>query len=329
MKPRALEFVGEVFLPSLRKVRIAAQPMKKINLRDGNQLCRCRGDRVAMVPVSITGCLGHNAPGSAFLEDQYCPVWLVPDEVHKASRDDVNSTDVIAETEQMLPGRQGKRPGPCITPSVSQKQHDYYHVLARGVVAREACSKEAKMRRAILLSMLLFPAIAVAQTMPGHHPGMMAPQAGKLATPTQPGQGAFAAIQEIVEILESDPATDWGKVNIAALRQHLIDMDNVTLHADVTAEPVEGGMRFIVSGAGAIRDSIRRMVPAQAAMMDGAGGWQLAAATRDDGATLLVKAPAQDIAKVHALGFIGILTRGTHHQMHHLMIARGDDPHQH
>src|SRR5438270_319404 len=42
--------------------------------------------------------------------------------------------------------------------------------------------------------------------------------------PTEPGQSAFAAIQEIVQILEGDSRTDWTKVNIEALRQHLIDM---------------------------------------------------------------------------------------------------------
>ena len=48
-------------------------------------------------------------------------------------------------------------------------------------------------------------------------------------TATQPGQSAFAAIQEIVDILEADPKTDWSKVNIDALREHLVDMSNVTL----------------------------------------------------------------------------------------------------
>ena len=42
--------------------------------------------------------------------------------------------------------------------------------------------------------------------------------------PTMPGQDAFGAIQETVSLLEADPATDWSKVNIAALREHLIDM---------------------------------------------------------------------------------------------------------
>jgi hypothetical protein len=33
----------------------------------------------------------------------------------------------------------------------------------------------------------------------------------------------------------ADPSSAWGKVNIAALREHLIDMNEVTLHA-VAAE---------------------------------------------------------------------------------------------
>ena len=51
------------------------------------------------------------------------------------------------------------------------------------------------------------------------------------STPTMPGQDAFGAIQEIVRILEADPKTDWSKVNLEALRQHLIDMNEVTLKA--------------------------------------------------------------------------------------------------
>src|SRR5271169_5032421 len=102
------------------------------------------------------------------------------------------------------------------------------------------------------------------QMMHGQHM-MMHGQRDGAPAPAQPGQGAFAAIQEIVEILEADPATDWSKVNIEALRQHLIDMDNVTLRAEVKSEAVDGGMRFTVSGAGAVKESIQRMVTAHAA----------------------------------------------------------------
>lgn len=147
--------------------------------------------------------------------------------------------------------------------------------------------------------------------------------------PTQPGQAAFAAVQEIVEILEADPKTDWTKVNIDALREHLVDMNAVTLAADVRSEPVEGGLKFYVTGTGPVRNSIRRMVTAHAATMNGAGNWRFAAADTVDGATLTVTAPAGDAQKLRGLGFFGIMTRGMHHQEHHLMIARGNNPHHH
>jgi hypothetical protein len=145
--------------------------------------------------------------------------------------------------------------------------------------------------------------------------------------PVQPGQAAFAAIQEIVQILEADPATNWSKVDIEALRQHLIDMDNVTLRALVQNTPVEGGVRFTVTGTGDGRDSIRRMIGAHAATMSGVGGWTYMSAEVGDGASLTVTVPAQDLPKLKALGFIGVMTVGMHHQEHHLMIARGKHPH--
>src|SRR4051794_31741847 len=49
--------------------------------------------------------------------------------------------------------------------------------------------------------------------------------------PTEVGQDIFAATQEIVRILEADPKTDWNKVNVAALREHLVDMNEIALRA--------------------------------------------------------------------------------------------------
>ncbi len=95
------------------------------------------------------------------------------------------------------------------------------------------------------------------------------------ACATQPGQGAFAAIQETVQILAADPETDWSKVDIDALRQHLVDMNNVTLSANVKSESIDGGMRFDVTGEGPVRDSIRRMTMAHAATMNGVEGWKI------------------------------------------------------
>ena len=60
--------------------------------------------------------------------------------------------------------------------------------------------------------------------------------------PTMPGQDTFGAIAEIVGILEADPATDWTKVDIERLRQHLIDMNEVILRAAVSQTSVPGGL---------------------------------------------------------------------------------------
>lgn len=181
----------------------------------------------------------------------------------------------------------------------------------------------------LLFLALLFPRLAYAQADHGHHmehESQALHTSSSAAKPTQAGQAAFAAIQEIVQILEDDPATDWSQVDIESLRQHLIDMDNITLRAEVVGEPVEGGMRFVISGTGPVKDSIQRMVTAHAATMDGEAGWKFTARATQNGAILTVVSE-KDAAKLRGLGFIGIMTRGMHHQHHHLMIARGNHPH--
>ncbi|MFP4538499.1 MAG: hypothetical protein ACLFPA_09370, partial [Dichotomicrobium sp.] len=90
----------------------------------------------------------------------------------------------------------------------------------------------------------------------------------------------------------------------------------------------ENGIRFVVTGAGPIRESIRRMVTAHAETMSGANGMTFAAEEHPAGAIMTVTAenPA-DLPKLKGLGFFGILTLGMHHQAHHLMIATGHAPH--
>jgi hypothetical protein len=80
--------------------------------------------------------------------------------------------------------------------------------------------------------------------------------------PTHPGQEAFGTIQEIVRILEADPKTDWSKVNIGALREHLIDMGEVTLRARSNERPLNNGIEITITGEGRTLAAIQRMVPA-------------------------------------------------------------------
>ena len=178
---------------------------------------------------------------------------------------------------------------------------------------------------------ILVSAAAAGQTMK-HDQMMHGNQAGMMTNsvlPQETGQSAFAAIQEIVAMLEANPATDWSRVDIEALRQHLIDMNNVTLGAVVTANEKGGSMQFAVVGDEQVQASIRRMLLAHAATMNGVDGWKFAAETSDDGATLTVTPPDQaSMTKLRALGFIGIMTLGMHHQQHHWMLANGMSPHQ-
>jgi len=83
---------------------------------------------------------------------------------------------------------------------------------------------------------------------------------GEATVPTMPGQEAFGTIQEIVRILEADPATDWSKVNIGALREHLIDMDEVTMRARAVERALADGVEITVTGEGRTRAAIKRMI---------------------------------------------------------------------
>ena len=189
------------------------------------------------------------------------------------------------------------------------------------------------MKRLAFAAAMVFVASQALAGDPGQMPAMQhqdhaAMGQEQAAVPHEGGQAAFAAIQEIVAILAADPQTDWSKVNIEALREHLVDMDNVTLQAHATSEDIDNGVRFLATGEGPVVDSIRRMVFAHAKVMNGVGGWTYEPTEIPNGAALVVKvSDPSDMAQVKALGFIGILAKGSHHQAHHLMIASGRDPH--
>jgi hypothetical protein len=147
------------------------------------------------------------------------------------------------------------------------------------------------------------------------------------AMPAEGGQAVFAAVSEIVRLLEADSTTDWSKVNLEALRQHLMDMDHVALRSRVAATWVPGGEMWAVRGTGATVGAIRRMTAAHAAMMGMDNTIRIARRELPDGVLLTVTAAdpkdAALVAKIRALDFIGFMASGTHHQMHHLMLARG------
>jgi hypothetical protein len=164
----------------------------------------------------------------------------------------------------------------------------------------------------------------------GPHAGAGHTGADHAATPKMPGQDAFGTIQEIVTILEADPKTDWTKVDLEALRQHLIDMNDVTLKSDAKTVPVAGGIEATITGTGRTIDAIQRMVTAHSAELGRMNGWTAKTEKTAAGVRLTVTSvdPAQT-ARIRGLGFIGLMVSGSHHQPHHLAMAKGEFPHAH
>jgi hypothetical protein len=151
--------------------------------------------------------------------------------------------------------------------------------------------------------------------------------------PTLPGQAAFGAIGEVVRMLKADPTTDWSRVNVEALRQHLIDMDEVTMHAVVAQRNVPGGLEMDVTGTGRTAEAIKRMAINHSRMLDQEGEYHATAQEIANGALITVTAlqpsDARMVAQIRGLGFAGLMIEGDHHAMHHLALARGDaDPHK-
>lgn len=191
------------------------------------------------------------------------------------------------------------------------------------------------MRGLLLAPLMLATPLAAQQAM--DHSAMMGaaiPPAGMVAgmdmqtnIMTEPGQAAFATIEEIVNALVADPSTDWMMVDIDGLREHLVDMDTVFTQASVLETSIENGLIFQISGQGRSVSAIQNMIPAHAEIMDGFDGWVYVASLTDTGATLTITVPDDDIAKLSGLGLFGVLAQGGHHQAHHWMMASGANPH--
>ncbi|GLO68985.1 hypothetical protein MACH17_05020 [Phaeobacter inhibens] len=158
--------------------------------------------------------------------------------------------------------------------------------------------------------------------------GAMAQHAHTSGSPNETGQSQFAAIAEIVTLLRDDPDTDWAQVDIKALRDHLVDMDNVTTRASVERKVDGLSVTFTVTGDDVVESSIRRMVLAHSPMLQGSSDWTVTAGEIDNGASMLVQIGSdEELNQVLGLGFLGLMTIGAHHQQHHLMIATGRSPH--
>lgn len=178
----------------------------------------------------------------------------------------------------------------------------------------------------VVFAALTTPALALAQEHHHHMPVSATPL-------TAPGNDAFAAIQEVVEKLLADPNTDWSRVNLEALRQHLVDMHNFTLNVELIAQsPIDGGVEFTVKPTTLeATGSLERLFNAHPAILKQESGWIMTATRAKDGSftARVTSTRHDDVAKIRGLGYIGIVAYGKHHQAHHWQMATGGDPHQH
>jgi hypothetical protein len=141
------------------------------------------------------------------------------------------------------------------------------------------------------------------------------------------GQDAYAAIAEVVRILDADSSTDWSRVDLERLRQHLLMMHEVTLNSTVRQENVPGGARMDVTGSGRTAGAIRQMLTAHAAELNAMPDLRAEAVEIAGGIRLTVTAREVSnerlVSRIRGLGFAGLLTFGDHHGPHHLALARG------
>jgi hypothetical protein len=143
---------------------------------------------------------------------------------------------------------------------------------------------------------------------------------------TMPGNEIFGTIHEVVQKLEANPNTDWSKVNLEALRQHLLDMKAFTEEVQVISQkPIDNGVEIQVKpeterAVGALQ----RLFKMHPMMLKSEKGWDMTA--KQNGSNWDITCTTNnksEVEEIRGLGYIGLLAEGSHHQMHHWMIAIG------
>lgn len=160
------------------------------------------------------------------------------------------------------------------------------------------------------------------------HSGHVMSDAAATALPTEPGDCAFAAIAEIVAMLSEDPETDWSRVDIDGLREHLVDMNQLVLGASVRSEHLPDGLRMQIDTSGRAGEAASRMVPAHGPVLATEIGWQSEVTRNGDEVVWSVTGSGEGEAEhIQALGFFGLMATGDHHRTHHLALAQGEPAH--
>ncbi len=164
--------------------------------------------------------------------------------------------------------------------------------------------------------------------------GMEHGQEGEARAPvlTEPGNDAFGTIQEVIRKLNARRDTDWSEVDLEALRQHLLDMRDMTVNVEVVSrEAITNGLEVVIRPTTPrARRALERVLAAHPRQLRRETGWTMQVEEEGERSLLTVTSsdPA-DAEKIRGLGYIGLMAYGSHHQRHHWMIATGGDPHAH
>jgi hypothetical protein len=152
------------------------------------------------------------------------------------------------------------------------------------------------------------------------------------ATPvilTESGTDPFATLQEVIAALEANPGTNWEKVNIEALRLHLVEMQDMTINVAVKQQHIDNGFQAVVTPTinRAVK-SLTRVLSGHPAQMKAETGWDMQVQNNNGVFTLTVTTDnVKDVAKIRGLGYIGVMAYGNHHQPHHWALVSGGNPH--
>ena len=140
------------------------------------------------------------------------------------------------------------------------------------------------------------------------------------------GQATFAALIEMVQLLEESPETDWKNVDIDSLRLHLLDMHHLMLNTEADKTRISNTViRFDVRGTAAAIPSIHRMATAHARFIEQSRGWKIQSEKSETGASVLITVDDSDtLDRLEALGFYGFMSLDSHHQAHHYQMALGN-----
>ncbi|WP_022836815.1 hypothetical protein [Salisaeta longa] len=181
-----------------------------------------------------------------------------------------------------------------------------------------------------LLVLAFFGAPLHAQHHGGQHPAEAQHSGGSVTPLHAPGNAIFGTVQEAIRALENDPTTDWSEVDVDALRRHLIDMHHVAMHVEIVQKrPIESGLEVHVRPThDAARAALKRVLKAHPHMLKQETGWTMD--VRRDGGVFVLRTTTDtpsDVPKIRALGYMGLLAYGGHHQRHHWHMVRGQHPH--